>query len=82
MKKAEEGDQQMMSSNTIQKRSNTVVHLKVDDAMEGRRSHKGNEERVGGEPSLLSVRPTAHAKAPQTLQVHVSPTGTSFVKCK
>ena len=26
--------------NIIQKRPNTVVHLKVDEAMEGRRSHK------------------------------------------
>ena len=26
--------------NVIQKRPNTVVHLKVDEAMEGRRSHK------------------------------------------
>ena len=32
-------------------------------------------EQVGGEPSLLilSVRSTANAKAPQTLQVHVRP---------
>ena len=60
----------------IQKKTNnTVVHLKVDEAMEGRRQvAQGNEEQEGGEPpSLLSVRSTANAKAPQTLQVHVRP---------
>ena len=29
----------------IQKRPKTVVHLKVDEAMEGRRSHKGTRSR-------------------------------------
>ena len=29
----------------IQKRPNTVVHLKVDEAMEGRRSHKEMRSR-------------------------------------
>ena len=31
--------------NIIQKRPNTVVHLKVDAAMEGRRSHKEMRSR-------------------------------------
>ena len=31
--------------NIIQKRSNTVVHLKVDEAIEGRRSHKEMRSR-------------------------------------
>ena len=31
--------------NIIQKRPNTVVHLKVDEAMEGRRPHKGLRSR-------------------------------------
>ena len=31
--------------NIIQKRSITVVHLKVDEAMEGRRSHKEMRSR-------------------------------------
>ena len=36
---------------------------------------QGNEEQVGGEASLFlpSVRPTANAKVPQTLQVYVRP---------
>ena len=37
--------------NIIQKGPNTVVHLKVDEALEGRRS-QGNDEQVGGESSL------------------------------
>ena len=40
LKKGEEGDRQMSSTIYIQKRPSTVVHLKVDEAMEGRRSHK------------------------------------------
>ena len=31
--------------NIIQKRPNTVVHLKVDEALEGRRSHKEMKSR-------------------------------------
>ena len=31
--------------NIIQKRPNTVVHLKVDEAVEGRRSHKEMRSR-------------------------------------
>ena len=41
LKKGEEGDQQIdVFSIIIQKRPNTAVHLKIDEAMEGRRSHK------------------------------------------
>ena len=45
-KKAEEGDQQLLIylvdvfNIIIYKRPNIVVHLKVDEAMEGCRSHK------------------------------------------
>ena len=58
--------------NIIQKRPNTVVHLKVD-GNGGSQAADGGEEQVGGEPSLLSVWPSAHAKAPQTLQVRARP---------
>ena len=33
----------------------------------------GSEKQVGGEPSLLSIRSSAHAKAPQTQQVCARP---------
>ena len=34
---------------------------------------KGSEEQVGREPCVLSVRPSARAKASQTAQAHVRP---------
>ena len=45
MKKSGESYQQIDVFNIIQKRPNTVVHLKVGEVMEGHRSHKEMRSR-------------------------------------
>ena len=60
-----------MSSNIIQKRPNTVVHLKIDEAMESRRSYKEVRRRwVENLPYCLSGLLLAR-RVLKTVHVHV-----------